>query len=164
MIEQYLYVELTNNPSFPYNLYIEKSVLRKIEKEYTSTQYWETGGILFGKIMDNKNIIFIDKAECIRGRKLFSLAYIRNGKRTQKMINKLWKKTHGKLNYLGEWHTHPNISPVPSQRDINTILELTIEKDSTYFPYTILLIMGRNKRMTVTISTNKEVTKCTFIP
>lgn len=23
----------------------------------------------------------------------------------------------GELNYLGEWHTHPNIPPTPSQRD-----------------------------------------------
>ncbi|WP_086986925.1 Mov34/MPN/PAD-1 family protein [Trichococcus collinsii] len=23
----------------------------------------------------------------------------------------------GKLNYLGEWHTHPNISPIPSPKD-----------------------------------------------
>ncbi|TNV68162.1 hypothetical protein FHK04_12620 [Trichococcus shcherbakoviae subsp. psychrophilus] len=23
----------------------------------------------------------------------------------------------GKLNYIGEWHTHPNIPPIPSPKD-----------------------------------------------
>ncbi|CZR07952.1 Mov34/MPN/PAD-1 family protein [Trichococcus ilyis] len=163
MIDQYLYVELMNKQSFPYALCIQKSALDKIEEEYSHARYWETGGVLFGKISRNRKTIFIDKAESIKGKKLFSLAYIRDGKRAQKIIDSLWQETQGELNYLGEWHTHPNIPPTPSQRDKLTILELTAEKKSNYFPYTILLIMGKDKRLTVTISTEKGVIECTPI-
>lgn len=84
MIDQYLYVELMNKQSFPYALCIQKSALDKIEEEYSHARYWETGGVLFGKISRNRKTIFIDKAESIKGKKLFSLAYIRDGKRAHK--------------------------------------------------------------------------------
>lgn len=164
MTDQYLSVELMNRKNFPYALSIQKSTLDKIEKEYNHARYWETGGILFGKISQNRKTIFIEKVVTIKGKKLFSLAYIRDGKKAQKVIDSLWKETRGELNYLGEWHTHPNIPPIPSQRDKNTIIELTAEKKSNYFPYTILLIMGKDKRLTVTISTEKGVIECTLIP
>ncbi|MER2002588.1 MAG: Mov34/MPN/PAD-1 family protein [Carnobacterium inhibens] len=164
MINQYLSVELMNNKTFPYSLCIQKSVLDKIKAEYKQARYWEIGGILFGKISRNRKTIFIEKAEPIKGKKLFSLAYIRNGKRAQKVIDSLWKETQGELNYLGEWHTHPNILPIPSQRDKHTILELTSEKKSNYFPYTILIIMGKDQRLTITVSNEKGIIECIHIP
>lgn len=153
-----------NKRTFPYALCIQKSVLNKIELEYRHAQYWETGGILFGKISRNRKTIFIEKAKSIKGKKLLSLTYIRDGKKAQNAIDSLWAETQGELNYLGEWHTHPNISPIPSQRDKHTIVELTSEKKSNYFPYTILLIMGKNERLTITISNEKGIIECIHIP
>ena len=80
MIDQYLYVELMNKQSFPYALCVQKTALNKIEEEYSYARYWETGGILFGKISRSRKTVYIEKAEPIKGKKRFSLAYIRDGK------------------------------------------------------------------------------------
>lgn len=160
MIEPYISVEFPNKQNFPYALFIRKSLLDKIGRKYSCAPHWEVGGILFGRISEIRKKIIIEQAEPIRGRRCFSLAYIRDSKKAQKAINALWKETQGEMNYIGEWHTHPNISPTPSQRDKRTIVELTMEKKSNYFPYTILLIMGKEQKLSVTISAEKGIVEC----
>lgn len=36
----------------------------------------------------------------------------------------LWRKSDGKIGYIGEWHTHPQRVPYPSQRDSNEALKI----------------------------------------
>lgn len=163
MTEKYISIELTNKEEFPYSVVIKNSLICKIEKEYNQARYFEVGGILLGRISLDRKTIFIDNAETVKSKKIYSLAYIRNGKKAQKLINYILRATEGEMNYLGEWHTHPGIAPIPSFRDRNTIIELTKEKDSNYFSFTILLIMGRNKKMTITISSKKGIIECIHI-
>ena len=163
MTEKYISIELTNKEEFPYSVAINNSLINIIEKEYDQARYFEVGGILLGRISLDRKTIFIDNAELVKSQKIYSLAYIRNGEKAQKLINYIWKATEGEMNYLGEWHTHPGIAPIPSFRDRNTIIELTKEKDSNYFPFTILLIMGRNKKMTITFSSKKGIIGCIHI-
>lgn len=163
MTEKYISIELTNKEEFPYSVAINNSLINIIEKEYDQARYFEVGGILLGRISFDRKTIFIDSAEVVKSKKLYSLAYERNGKKAQKMINNIWKATEGEINYLGEWHTHPDIAPIPSFRDRKTIIDLTKEKDSSYFPFSILLIMGRNKKMTITFSNKKGIIECIHI-
>ena len=44
--------------------------------------------------------------------------------------------------YLGEWHTHPEDEPIPSGRDISSIMEISCLPDMC-LPFVILCIIGR---------------------
>lgn len=33
------------------------------------------------------------------------------------MIDEAWRASHGTCTYLGEWHTHPELTPIPSMID-----------------------------------------------
>lgn len=48
----------------------------------------------------------------------------------------------------------------PSVKDYKTIVSLTKEKESSLFPYTIMMIIGLDKEVTVTIVNRKEVITC----
>ena len=61
------------------------------------------------------------------------LSYIRNIEPSQQYINKAWRESGGARNYLGEWHTHPEDDPSPSNQDIvnwsNILLNTQMEAD-----------------------------------
>jgi len=44
----------------------------------------------------------------------------------------------GKLRYLGEWHTHPQIEPMPSEIDLTSLYEIA----KTSNDFCLLLIIG----------------------
>ena len=78
----------------------------------------ESGGILLGKIVCENNDVIIDFAtepqkSDIRKRFLF----FREKKAPQKIVNKHWRNSNGIQIYLGEWHTHPEDIPHPSNQD-----------------------------------------------
>lgn len=163
MTEKSLLIELINKDEFPYKVQISSVVLVHLKEEYKKSKYFEIGGILFGRINRNKNIVTIEKLEVVRSKKKFRLAYVRNNRIAQKLINKVWVESEGIVNYIGEWHTHPSIAPIPSSTDQTTILEQTFEKRSNYFPYTLLLIIGQNEGMTLTISNTRRIIECIHI-
>ncbi len=78
----------------------------------------EAGGVLIGRIISKNNDILVDAVtgphkDDIRKRFFF----FRKKKKTQKIVNKCWKKSSGTQIYLGEWHTHPEDVPQPSNHD-----------------------------------------------
>lgn len=44
-------------------------------------------------------------------------SFIRCGHTHSKLIRKEWEVSGGLTNYLGEWHTHPELNPSPSDID-----------------------------------------------
>lgn len=162
MTETYLLKKLMNK-EFPYSVKINHDVITKLQKEYNKNSYFEIGGILFGKINEQDKIVSIEKIVTIRSRFKLEFKYIRSYRKAQKEINKVWKETKGILNYIGEWHTHPRIAPLPSFTDRQSIINQTREKNSSYFPFTILVIIGNEKKITLTISNEKEIIECIHI-
>lgn len=78
----------------------------------------EAGGVLIGRIISKNDDILVDAItvpnnDDIRERFFF----FRKKKKVQKIINKYWKKSSGTKIYLGEWHTHPENVPQPSDYD-----------------------------------------------
>lgn len=52
--------------------------------------------------------------------------FIRDKENAQKVINEKWQQSNGEINYLGEWHTHPEIIPKPSFLDRKLLKECLI--------------------------------------
>lgn len=84
-----------------------------------SDEKLEAGGILLGRFLINSKDIIIDKVTVpmevdIRERNF----YKRDEKKHQKVIDREWRNSKGKCNYLGEWHTHAEKYPTPSNIDL----------------------------------------------
>ena len=103
----------------------------------------EAGGVLLGRLILGGEDIIVDEAtqptsKDKRGR----FRFLRARSPTQRLINRAWKQSQATRVYLGEWHTHPELCPMPSHIDWQNweaILRNArrVEYDSLYF-----LIMG----------------------
>lgn len=121
------------------------SALKKMEKyrQYNSIDT-EAGGILIGRILcDSNDFIIDDVSEPMISdiRKRYS--FKRNSNEHQTYFNSKWTSLNKHCFYLGEWHTHPEKSPIPSRVDLNDwnrIAKLDFEPDHLFF-----LILGTEK-------------------
>lgn len=79
----------------------------------------EAGGMLLGRLISESRDLVVDEVTeptklDLKGRFYF----IRRRRAAQRRVNKAWAESNGTLNYLGEWHSHPEDDPTPSQVDI----------------------------------------------
>ncbi|MBO6571228.1 MAG: Mov34/MPN/PAD-1 family protein [Balneola sp.] len=79
----------------------------------------EAGGVLLGRfVLDSDNIV-IDKVTSPQSKDRRSrFAFKKMDSYHQHRITQEWTETGGKINYIGEWHSHPEINPNPSSLDI----------------------------------------------
>lgn len=82
--------------------------------------------------------------------------YKRSGRKAQKIINRRWYETNGVINYIGEWHTHPNMQAVPSSTDISSLKEIT-EKVKGVLPGTILIIAGKENQTNLILQKDNAI-------
>lgn len=77
----------------------------------------ERGGVLAGCRLGPRRWA-ITHASPPSARSLAGLFWLRRDRRdAQRFINRVFAETHGAVNYLGEWHTHPEPDPIPSGHD-----------------------------------------------
>ncbi len=81
----------------------------------------EAGGVLLGRYILNSLDIIIDEITIpMWGDRRKWFGFFRSRRPHQKVIDRLWKESEGTINYLGEWHTHPENTPIPSDIDIRS--------------------------------------------
>lgn len=107
----------------------------------------EAGGVLIGKKLSSKDEYIIcglttpnvyDKRDY--------LSFTRSVKLHQSYINKRWKETNGIENYVGEWHTHPEVMPTPSTIDRDLIKQV-VRDHTGVFGKIFLIIVGQKRTM-----------------
>lgn len=105
----------------------------------------EAGGILLGCLgLDERAILIGDITkpgrQDVRGRQFFK----RGRHRAQICVDSAWRKSKGIVNYLGEWHTHPEDDPFPSSADLanwrRIACEVRCDQDDL-----ITIIVGRKQ-------------------
>ncbi|MFL9837111.1 Mov34/MPN/PAD-1 family protein [Flavobacterium sp. ST-75] len=102
----------------------------------------EAGGILLGYYITSEEFCIIEiSLPCVED-KATRYSFIRSRKNAQKIIDKNFKRSDGKIIYLGEWHTHPEDYPSPSGVDRNSIKE-RLKKDKLNSDVIFTLILGR---------------------
>jgi len=110
-----------------------------LQKEKEDT---EAGGVLLGRfIKDSKDIILDHVSVPMVGDKRSRFSFIRNKKMHQKIIDNVWEKSNGTCNYIGEWHTHPENYPSPSNVDI-TNWKNRLREDVFSSRYLYFVIVG----------------------
>lgn len=79
----------------------------------------EAGGILLGRHIINSCDIIVDKITMpMKEDRGSRFRFFRTRKAHQKVVDEEWKASNGTMNYLGEWHTHPEAHPLPSGIDL----------------------------------------------
>lgn len=134
------------------NVLIKESVIELIKSEVKKTKNnYETGGILLGHITENDlhiNIATDAGPNALKSRS----SYIRDEKYAQSRINEEFIKSEGKNIYLGEWHSHPISSNVPSSIDVKSMKEISES-----------LLYNTNKPVLLICSSKLEIA-CTIHP
>ncbi|BAZ18985.1 hypothetical protein NIES4071_108700 (plasmid) [Calothrix sp. NIES-4071] len=79
----------------------------------------EAGGVLIGRYIASSFDIIIDEVTVpMKGDRMQRYRFQRARKRHQQVLDQTWLSSGGTSNYLGEWHTHPEDVPTPSNTDI----------------------------------------------
>lgn len=100
----------------------------------------ESGGILMGKRLLNGNIIVTNITTPQQGDVIRRCYFKKNKKVHQKISDKIWIGSKGKIIYIGEWHTHPEPIPHPSSVDLRG-WQLSVQNQKDEKTY-IFLIVG----------------------
>ncbi len=105
-----------------WRIFWDAELERKL-KEYRSAKLpKETGGVLIGSYDMARRIIYVfdateappDSQECPHG-------FLRGSAGLQEAVERIRKATSGRLDYIGEWHSHPTQNTEPSSRDRNVV-------------------------------------------
>ena len=122
-IEEYEYYKCGYNNSA---IHISKSVLREIE-EITNFHYpKEFGGVFIGFKSELGYIItdILVPDDYANGRTIF----VRHPGTLNERLEEIHEITNGKIQYLGEWHSHPDGPTSPSNTDKNAMKEIANDK------------------------------------
>lgn len=76
----------------------------------------EAAGVLIGERREN-HVVIHAISEPGPGDARTRFTVVRKGPHHQALVNKLHHASGGTMNYLGEWHTHPERFPSPSNTD-----------------------------------------------
>ncbi|WP_179319962.1 ThiF family adenylyltransferase [Winogradskyella helgolandensis] len=123
-IKEYEYYILNNINSA---IHISKSVLKRIEEETKFHYPKEFGGVFIGYKSDLHFIItdILIPDHYKNGQTIF----IREPGTLNERLSEIHKMTNGEIEYLGEWHSHPNGPTTPSRTDINAMQEIAKDKN-----------------------------------
>lgn len=98
----------------------------------------EAGGILLGRLISSSTNVVIDRVTppSLHDRRS-RFAFFRARRPAQAAVDQAWNESGQVINYLGEWHTHPEDHPSPScidKRDWNRIVsKAQFEQDALFF-------------------------------
>lgn len=124
---------------------IPDSVIKLLLKFEQKPELHESGGILLGKYIPEKEYYLISEiTEPTCKDRSGPLFFIRNHQTAQAIIEKRWRDSEGVINYLGEWHTHPWENPYPSSTDMQ-LLSKIISDGSNVWKHLFMIIVGTNR-------------------
>lgn len=84
----------------------------------------EAGGLLIGRMLLQGDVIIDQAVEPSMEDKSSRFSFFRPIKLAQQFVVRIWHRSRGTQNYLGEWHTHPEDNPNPSSTDIKNWIKV----------------------------------------
>jgi len=119
------------------NVLYNKSALSVFESEISRFGVIETGGVLLG--WWEKETLVVSIATNAGPNATHENFYFQaDSNYIDMIIDMEHANSNGKVNYVGEWHTHPQVNPQPSQVDLVSLDEIV---ESSRKP-NLLLIIG----------------------
>lgn len=125
---------------------LAQSALERIQS-YAQTDEKKTaaGGLLLGRHIKDSNDFVVDWVTIpmmrdVRQRKAFAL----DAPLHQREAERLWQSSSGTCGLLGDWHTHLEADPSPTQSDLQT-WRGKLKSDPTTTEFSFFAIMGSKK-------------------
>lgn len=137
-------------------LRIPKTMIERWVSDLKKAGRKEIGGVLFGEQVSEGDFRV---AEATRQRFFGGTAatFNRRGGTARREILALHKKFGGnpeRFNYLGEWHSHPNVPALPSLRDETTMYQLLADQgEAVNFLVLIIVKLGGDARFHICATT-----------
>lgn len=126
---------------------------RKMRREVGIAGRVEIGGVLMAEQIEPGHFSLKDFS--VDSRRGGAAHFVRSVDDHRTALTGFFERTgsdFGRFNYLGEWHSHPNHTPMPSTEDVASMMSLVEgERD---IPFALLLVVRRNWRtllMTATL-------------
>lgn len=73
-------------------------------------------------------------------------SYLRGSHGLKNFFSQLFKSTQGRSHYVGEWHSHPGGSPVPSGVDDKNMFDISVDPKE-FCPECILIIISISSKV-----------------
>jgi integrative and conjugative element protein (TIGR02256 family) len=110
-----------------WTVHLDVHLIDKLQQIRTSKLPNETGGILIGSYdMQRKLVYLVDTIPSPPDSMEWPTVYIRGSVGLKKSLDEVNKRTSGRLEYVGEWHSHPSdSSSTASNTDHQAFLWLT---------------------------------------
>lgn len=130
-----------------WTLNADQYVLNKICQTRAERLPNETGGVLIGSFdMQRKIVYVVDILQSPPDSVEWPTVYIRGCKGLKQGVSEIQKKTGRMLEYVGEWHSHPeNCSTAPSGDDIKAFSWLAQLMDVCGLPALMIIAGDRNQ-------------------
>ena len=103
----------------------------------------EYGGILVGRYVENNTVVRIEEIVLPISYKASAYSFERGTKGLRDALLKHFK-SNPSLIYVGEWHTHPNGSTMPSVTDTGALNKIA-QDESVFIENPVLVIVALNK-------------------
>lgn len=121
----------------------EDELLNSLVEKGKSHYPNEFGGFLVGYYADDNKHVHITNTILPKSFKASKFSFERSTKGIEKKLGNYFKETPKKF-YVGEWHTHPDNSPIPSTTD-SSAMNAIINNQNACLTNPVLLIIGYSK-------------------
>lgn len=125
------------------SLQLDQSLIESMEKTARNHFPNEFGGVLVGKYSEDGRTVFLKNFICPKKYKQSPIFFERETKFINRELKRIYEVSQGQLFYVGEWHTHPNMRPIPSLHDLKSMQKLLAQDIKINNP--LLLIIGGTK-------------------
>lgn len=127
-----------------FEVYLTDGVLHLINeyRQFLGAKNAEACGIIIGEIR-SKSLRVIDISLPADDDERTIYSFFRKSRKHQNYLNNLHEISDGTLQYIGEWHTHPEPKPHPSNSDYNGWSKLINTKQFNEHPK-LLWIAGNS--------------------
>jgi integrative and conjugative element protein (TIGR02256 family) len=117
-----------------------KQVVQLISSQIEKFGVTETGGTLLGYVKED--VLYVDKASDPGPNAIHESIYFKaDANYIDMFIDMEIANSNGRLRYIGEWHTHPQIKPYPSSKDFISLTEIADSSED----FVLMLIVGEVK-------------------
>jgi integrative and conjugative element protein (TIGR02256 family) len=129
-------------------IHIDDWILNKLATLRESRLPNETGGVLLGAFDTYNRICYVvDVVSSPPDSTEWPTSYIRGCEGLTAKVDEVKRATLGQINYIGEWHSHPQGAAIrPSDDDFKAYAWLTAHMQAEALP-AIMIIIGDDKRV-----------------
>jgi len=136
-----------------------KNVVAELLKYKQTAWKCEAGGMLFCPDLFSGKIVISRISQPHKKDFRCRLFFRHNSKYAQRKINEMFNEG---FHYIGDWHTHPQLSPCPSGKDIATIKSIfdKSDHDLNYMVHVIVPSVDNFENSYVALTDGKNVLAC----